>query len=234
MNISTLEKKPLASRLNLLRVRKQEVRNETLKPSNAEAATSLPETVHLVSWWWDDKGDSDIVFDLATNNVVTNFTDLPVSTNSSLEYIPQAKLEEQLSTLFASAKHQILDDELDDEFARDLGETINHYGKTAFDLIYEWILGEKIAPSIARDVIVLVGRIETKQNEDRLIFLERCLQIKASAQIRYAVVLALAYVDDKNSIPSVTNAIQSEPLESMKRDMRQLLTQLEKTALENK
>src|SRR5689334_11928926 len=113
MNTLTIEKKSLASRLNQLRIRKQEVRNETLKPSNAEAATSLPITIHLMNWWWDDKGDSDIIFDLATNNVVTDFTDLPVSTNSSLEYMPPALLEEHLTSLFTSAKHQILDDELD-------------------------------------------------------------------------------------------------------------------------
>ena len=98
-------------------------------------------------------------------------------------------------------------------------------------LLFNWIVSKRVDATTIKEVVVLIGRIDGLEKQARRNFLELCLQVGSSARTRYAAILGLSYLDDPDAIPSVKSAIESEPLESMRKDMKQLLTQLEKTLL---
>ena len=90
------------------------------------------------------------------------------------------------------------------------------------------VLTEKTSPRVAAEVLRHLGRfVHPPSYRDRLWLLERALK-SSSPMSRDGASLGLAHLNDPAAIPYVQKAIDAEPIESLKEDLRQILNGLQK------
>lgn len=203
---------------------------EELSPSEVEfesdsiTSTSRSFSSYLTNLWWNDivPTISDQSFEYIE----------AVSEHSTAAITPSQALQDQLMSLVSIARSEDFDDSLEGDFAKGLSRIIGDHQKITLDLIYQWIVSDRIDRSSASEAVILIGRFDTVEfRHIRREFLLRCLKAE-SVRIRYAAILGLAYLNDPKSLEGVKAAIEDEQIASMKRDIHQLIAQLEKTASE--
>lgn len=198
--------------------------------AKASASVSLPFSLYVTNLLWNNIAPKTLSNESSKELSVSD----TVSKNATVESVVPEELEEELSVLISNIRNQNFDDILEADVAVSLTNIIDNRGKLVLDLLYTWFISNRVDSTTASEIVTLIGRIDTSATLARRNFLELCLQVSSSARIRYAAILGLSDVDDPASMESIKTAIGSEPLASMRKDMKQLLTQLEKTSLENK
>jgi len=138
-------------------------------------------------------------------------------------------LEQKVAALFVSAREQIFEDGMESDFSRGLVRFVTSYGRSAMEIIIRLILSDWINSEVISEALRVIGRIRHPGTyRDRLWLLERGLY-SPSARVRDGATVGLAYLDDPVSITPLRYAIQREPVSELRRDMEQVLSQLEET-----
>jgi hypothetical protein len=90
------------------------------------------------------------------------------------------------------------------------------------------ITAEKASPRVAAEALRHLGRfVHPPSRQDRLWLLERAL--KSSSPIsRDGASLGLAHLNDPSAIPHLQAAIEREPIESLRQDLKQILEDLKR------
>jgi len=136
-------------------------------------------------------------------------------------------LDKQANSIFAGAKEEIFEDGMESDFSRNISDFIASFGHSAMEVIIPIILSEQTNTEVASEAFRILGRLNHKITyRDRLWLLERGLY-STSARVRDGAILGLAFLNDSLAIAPLKSAIERERIPELRKDMEQILAQLE-------
>ena len=139
-------------------------------------------------------------------------------------------IREELETLFNSARELEFEDGIENPFSREIVSVIRRYGETATAVLASLIVREKVSTEAAAETLRWLGRMSDPATyRSRLWLLERCLN-SSSLTVRDGAALGLAAMDDPTAIRYLELAIRCEQSPELRKDMEQVLEQLEAVA----
>ena len=146
--------------------------------------------------------------------------------NSTVLQECPAEVEQKIEALFVRAREEVFEDGMESEFSKGFVSMVRKYGDVAIEVIARLIVYGKVNQEVASEALRWLGDIDHASTYDkRLWLLERSLRC-SSARIRDGAALGLAYLDDPHAIRYLKQAIQQEPCEELREDMKQVLAQL--------
>ena len=147
--------------------------------------------------------------------------------SSTTESLSTDFIATQANSIFAGAKEEIFEDGMESNFSRNLSEFIISFGHSAMETIIPIMLSERINPEVASEAFRVLGRLNHKITyRDRLWLLERGLY-NTSARVRDGAILGLAFLNDSLALAPLKSAIERETNAELRKDMEQILAQLE-------
>lgn len=139
------------------------------------------------------------------------------------------ELRARAEELFRGAAEIQFEDGMENEFSNGLISFIRQYGRSAVDSLTELILSESLSPSVSSEALRWLGDIdESSTYQRRLWLLEKSLAC-SSPVVRDGAVLGLASLDDPHAIPYLQKARSTEIRKELRKDMDQVLEQLQET-----
>jgi len=147
--------------------------------------------------------------------------------STALQETP-AELSRKIAALFEAAKDEYFEDGMESEFSRELTALIAAYGNIAVHELAYLVLFEKVNAEVASEALRWLGNMPHGiPSHFRLWLLERSL-LCSSAMVRDGAILGLASLDDPRAIPYIKWAIGREQCEELRKNMEQVLVQLER------
>jgi len=133
----------------------------------------------------------------------------------------------QIETLFGTARELYFEDGMENDFARELIRLIRQHGNRAIGALTHLIVTEKVNAGVASEALRWLGCMDDPNTyRDRLWLLERSLYC-SSARVRDGAALGIAFMDDPRATEHLREAIKRERVAELKRDLEQVLEQLE-------
>jgi HEAT repeat protein len=154
---------------------------------------------------------------------------LPSSTEPDAE-LPSQHVAEKLAAILRAATEESFEDGMESALSRGLEGVVRRNGRQAVVELIPRIICESVNQEVASEALRSLGRMTHPESlPSRRWLLERAL-FSSSARVRDAAGLGLASLDDPHAIPYVRQAIDREPCEELRADLRLTLTQLESAA----
>jgi hypothetical protein len=158
---------------------------------------------------------------------VLSFSENQEFDSATTTYINPQRIMDEIESLFISGREEFFEDGMESRFSKGLISTIEKYYDLAIDAISDLILSEKVSPEVASEALRWIGKIEHNATyENRLHLLEQSLKC-SSAKVRDGAILGLSFLNDFRAIGSIKEAIQKENIKLLRRNMGQVLEQLE-------
>ena len=137
------------------------------------------------------------------------------------------EIDQKIETLFGAAREQVFEDGMESDFSKELISLVKKYGNAAITVLTRLIITEQVNAEVASEALRWLGNIEHPASyRSRLWLLERSL-FCSSARVRDGAALGLASLDDPHAIPHLRRAIQRENCNELRKDIEQVLIQLE-------
>ena len=147
--------------------------------------------------------------------------------SSTAELANLQLLSEQAVSIFSNAKEEIFEDGMESKFSQNLTEFVISFGHPAMETIINLLLSNRTNTEIASEAFRVLGRLRHKNTyRDRLWLLERGLYNR-SAKIRDGAALGFAFLNDPIAVTPLQSAIERELIPELRKDMEQILAQLE-------
>lgn len=151
-----------------------------------------------------------------------------ISEHSTVLQETPVELSRKIAALFEAAKDQYFEDGMESEFSKELTALVEAYGNMAVHELAYLILFEKVNAEVASEALRWLGNMSRSVSSSfRLWLLERSL-LCSSAMVRDGAILGLASFDDPRAIPYIKRAIEREQCEELRKNMEQVLVQLER------
>jgi hypothetical protein len=151
------------------------------------------------------------------------------SDSSTAEPGRPEKIAQQIEALFEAAKEERFEDGMESEFSNELISLVEEHGSAAIHALTNLIISEGVNAEVVSEALRWIGWMDTPLlHHDRLWLLVRSLD-HSSARVRDGAVLGIASMDDPDAIPYLRKAIQREGNTELRKDMEQVLVQLENT-----
>lgn len=139
----------------------------------------------------------------------------------------QEDIYQKIEAIFEAGKEENFEDGMESEFSRKLISFIKKYGDKALEAITSLIVYEKVNAEVATEALRWLGDLEhTPSYSFRLWLLERSLR-SSKARIRDGAILGLSSLNDPHAISYLKLAIEQEMCTELRKDMEQVLAQLE-------
>jgi len=143
----------------------------------------------------------------------------------------KAEIRKRIEALFGAAKEEFFEDGMESEFSRGLVSLVRQYSNRAIDVLVHLLGSDQVNAEVASEALRWLGRMDHPPSYySRLWLLERSLRC-SSARVRDGAALGLSFLDDPDAITYLKQTIEREPVEELRRDMEQVLAQLESTRL---
>ena len=137
------------------------------------------------------------------------------------------ELSEEIYSLFKTSNEQNFEDGMETEFSKKLILLIKEYADEAIEIITSIILYERVNAEVATEALRWLGNIDHAPSyRFRLWLLERSLS-SPKARIRDGAILGLSSLNDPHAISFLKLAIKQEKCTELRKDMEQVLAQLE-------
>jgi hypothetical protein len=138
------------------------------------------------------------------------------------------ELSEEIYSLFKASDEQNFEDGMESEFSKKLILLVKEYANEAIEIIISIIhYDERVNAEVAAEALRWLGKIDHAPSYGfRLWLLERSLRC-SKARIRDGAILGLASLNDPHAISFLKLAIEQEKYSELRKDMEQVLTQLE-------
>lgn len=145
----------------------------------------------------------------------------------------QESLEEVkylLDALFRASKEEVFEDGMESYFSRGLVAVIEKYGNDAIKALVSPLIDEAVAAETASEALRWLGHMDHPPTYRlRLLLLKACLKSRL-ARVRDGAALGLSFLDDPDAIPELKDAVQAEPIKELRKNIEQVVDQLEKTS----
>ena len=137
------------------------------------------------------------------------------------------ELSEEIYTLFKASEEQNFEDGMESEFSKKLILLIKEYADEAIEIITSIILYERVNAEVATEALRWLGNIDDAPSYGfRLWLLERSLSC-SKGRIRDGAIVGLSYLNDPHAVSFLKLAIEREKCTELRKDMEQVLAQLE-------
>jgi len=147
--------------------------------------------------------------------------------SATTTYINPQKVMDEIESLFIAGREEFFEDGMESRFSKGLISAIEKYDDLAIDAISDLILSEKVSPEVASEALRWIGYIDDDATyESRLHLLEESLKC-LSPRVRDGAGLGLSFMNDLRAIDSLKEAIQKEQSKLLRKNMVQVLEQLE-------
>ncbi|MEG3975458.1 hypothetical protein QT970_12665 [Microcoleus sp. herbarium8] len=147
--------------------------------------------------------------------------------SSTLRQNYSKELSEEIYRLFKASEEQIFEDGMETEFSKKLILLIKEYADEAIEIITGIILYERVNAEVATEALRWLGNIDHAPSyRFRLWLLERSLSC-SKARIRDGAILGLSSLNNPHAISYLKLAIEQEKCTELRKDMEQVLAQLE-------
>jgi hypothetical protein len=147
--------------------------------------------------------------------------------STALQETP-VEISRKIAALFEAAKDQYFEDGMESEFSKGLIALVEAYGSMAVHELAYLILFEKVNAEVASEALRWMGNMPHSVSFPfRLWLLERSL-LCSSSMVRDGAILGLASLDDPRAIPYIKRAMEREQCEELRKNMEQVLVQLER------
>ena len=158
---------------------------------------------------------------------LTSIPSLELSENSTEKPEIPEELYTQIASLFDAAKEEYFEDGIESEFERNLVAIVKNYGQIVVNELAYLILNQKVSNEVASEALRCLGSLyHSVTYKFRLWLLEASL-LSPSAMVRDGAILGLASLDDRHALPYLKRVIAQELCEELRRNMEQVLDQLE-------
>jgi hypothetical protein len=139
----------------------------------------------------------------------------------------ESALSAQVRGLIELAKDEVFEDGIESGFVKGLSALVEAHRERGLSMIMNTIERGETNAEITTEVLLWLGRLtDPSTHEERLKVLEQFLQ-NSSARVRDAASTALASMDDPKALPALKVAIERESVSDLRKDMQQVLAQLE-------
>jgi hypothetical protein len=137
------------------------------------------------------------------------------------------KVRYELERLFIAGREEFFKDGMESRFSKGLILAIEKYGEIAIAVISDLILAERVSSEVASEALRWIGDIDDNSTyERRFNLLKESLKC-SSPRVRDGAGLGLSFMDDPSAIDSLKEAILKEQSKLLRRNMIQVLEQLE-------
>jgi HEAT repeats len=127
---------------------------------------------------------------------------------------------------FKSARYVDFEDGMENEFSRELSLLVRKYGAASQQSIARLLADNSISRMVVSEALRVLGQMEdSSSHQARLWLLEQGLS-SPSPLVRDGAVVGLALLDDPNAVTYLREAVKTETVESLRRDMTKVLEQL--------
>ena len=147
--------------------------------------------------------------------------------SSTIKQDYSKELSEEIYSLFKASDEQNFEDGMETEFSKKLICLIKEYADEAIEIITGIIIYERVNSEVATEALRWLGNIDHAPSyRFRLWLLERSLSC-SKARIRDGAILGLSSLNDPHAISYLKLAIEQEKCTELRKDMEQVLAQLE-------
>ena len=147
--------------------------------------------------------------------------------SSTIKQDYSKELSEEIYSLFKASDEQNFEDGMETEFSQKLIFLIKEYADEAIEIITGIIIYERVNAEVATEALRWLGNIDHAPSyRFRLWLLERSLSC-SKARIRDGAILGLSSLNDPHAISYLKLAIEQEKCTELRKDMEQVLAQLE-------
>ncbi len=147
--------------------------------------------------------------------------------SSTIKQDYSKELSEEIYTLFKASEEQNFEDGMESEFSKKLILLIKEYADEAIEIITSIILYERVNAEVATEALRWLGNIDDAPSYGfRLWLLERSLSC-SKGRIRDGAIVGLSYLNDPHAVSFLKLAIEREKCTELRKDMEQVLAQLE-------
>jgi len=151
--------------------------------------------------------------------------ELPASSTKRLDV--GEEMISQIETLFEAAREIHFEDGMENDFSGELIRLVRQHSNLTIDTLAHLVITEKVNARVASEALRWLGCMDDPDTyRARLWLLERSLYC-SSARVRDGAALGIAFMDDPRAAEHLREAIKREPVAELKRDLEQVLKQLE-------
>ena len=175
-----------------------------------------------------------VVFHQGSHNSDTSSDQLisyqTISTRT-YDYVSDSQdyIDKLVLNVFESCKDEYFEDGIDSSFAKQLTSLVFWYENKALLTISNLVHNNKVKPEISAETLCLLGRLDhLPTHEFRLWILERSL-FAVHPLVRDGAGIGIASFDDPKAIPYLEKAIGKEALIGIRKDLTDVLAQLNDT-----
>lgn len=141
------------------------------------------------------------------------------SASTSVEDEGISEIHETLRRLVDSLQDETIKDGIETDLSLGLAVLIRRYPKNTLAALAKYVGGRKTKNVLLGHILRALGRVADQRSQGaRVNFIAGYLRDE-SAYIRDAATIALAYMDDRSSIPFIRAAIDAESNHSLRNDM---------------
>ena len=157
------------------------------------------------------------------------FPKLVLSENSTTQKQTGEELKNRLDVAFRWARDLQFEDGMENDFSRELISFVERHGNSAIDVVAEIILAEDVSPAVASEALRWLAEVDDFSSYQKRLWLLESSLYCSSAVVRDGAVVGVASMDDPSAIPYLQKARDKEPLGDLRKDMDQVLEQLQET-----
>ncbi len=137
---------------------------------------------------------------------------------------------DEVTTLFAVAKGEVFEDGMESSFSRSLRDSVLAHGDCTVLECANLIMSERVDPDVASEALRLLGRMAHAPTYNFRLYLLRTGLSSSSALVRDGALVGLSLMDDAAALPSLSEAVKTEKVRWLKRDMQRVIEQLRRNA----
>jgi len=148
---------------------------------------------------------------------------------TELESTRTVTLVQRLSLVFELALEEEFEDGTDSNFSRALDAFSQIYGNAAISALENILDSGQTNSEVAGEALRWLGKVQDDQSKIyRLTILRKSLK-SSSVRQRYAAALGLAAMDDPSAIPFLSDAVENEEHDKIRKHFQLVLEQLQQT-----
>lgn len=138
------------------------------------------------------------------------------------------RIDDLVRSCFALGKEERFEDGMESNFSRTLLSLLNKYGSNFVHSLMPLLVTKRVNAEVAGEALRWLGASKhSSSHSSRRWLLEHLLLNSSSPHVRDGAILGLSFMHDASAIPSLKSAIEKEPYQELKRDIGQVLSQLE-------
>ena len=147
-------------------------------------------------------------------------------TRSATSLARDRNAETRFEAAFQRASEELFEDGMESVFTSELQSLVEVYGLESAAILTRLLETKHLSAEVWAEAMRWIGRVESAiPRESRLWLLEKGLS-SASPSVRDGAIVGLAWMNEPSARPYLERALDVEPSEELRRDIKQVLSQI--------